>query len=170
MFRSTRLVSAALAALPLIAFTGALQADGAAPDAGAPAPGAPMHGHHHDMHGAGPMGAPGLMGVLGQLDLSTAQRDQIHGIMADEHAQMKSERQGEIADFPALANPGDPQHAAAVQAAKQRAADRIQHRSDVEQKIYGVLTPAQQAKLPQLLAAMQQHMSQHMQHEPPAEH
>lgn len=84
MFRSTRMISAALAALPVIAFTGALQADGAAPDAAAP--GAPMHWHHHDMRGRGPAGEPGMMSVLGQLDLTAAQKDQIHGIMASEHA------------------------------------------------------------------------------------
>ncbi|HVO00074.1 MAG TPA: Spy/CpxP family protein refolding chaperone [Steroidobacteraceae bacterium] len=171
MSRSSRIISAALAVFPILAFAGALPGDGNAPDGAPPdgaAPGAPMHWHHHDMRGPGPMGEPGLMGVLGQLGLTPAQKEQIHGIMKDEHARMQSERQGEIADLPALGNPGDPGHAAAVQSAQKRAAERIQHRSDVEQQIYGVLTPAQQAQLPKLLAAMQQHMSQRLHHpEPP---
>jgi len=168
MFRSTRMISAVLAALPVLAFAGALQAEGAA-DAAAPgAPGAPMHWHPHGMHGPGFAGEPGLMGVLHKLDLTPAQKDQIHGIMKNEHAQMESDRQGEIADLPALGNPGDPQHAAAVQSAQKRAADRIQHRNDIDQQIYAILTPAQQAQVPQLLTAMQQHMSQHMNHPEPA--
>jgi Spy/CpxP family protein refolding chaperone len=162
------MISAALAALPLIAFTGALQAEGTAPDAATPA--APMHWHHHGMHGPGPAGEPGMMSVLSQLDLTQAQKDQIHGIVASEHAQMKSERQGEIADLPALGNPGDPQHAAAVQSAQKRAADRIQHWNGIEQQVYGILTPAQQAQLPKLLTAMQQHMSQHLDPQAPTDH
>jgi Spy/CpxP family protein refolding chaperone len=162
------MISAALAALPVIAFTGALQAEGAAPDAAAPD--AAMHWHHHGMHGHGPAGEPGMMGVLGQLDLTPAQKDQIHAIMSSEHARMQSERQGEIADLPALGNPGDPQHAAAVQSAQKRAADRVQHWSGIEQQVYGILTPAQQAQLPKLLTAMQQHMSQHLSQEAPADH
>jgi len=170
MFRSTRMISAVLAALPVLAFTGALQAEGAA-DAAAPAAagdrGAPVHWHHHEMHAPEFAGEPGLMGVLHRLDLTQAQKDQIHGIMKNEHAQMESDRQGEIADLPALGNPGDPRHAAAVQSAQKRAADRIQHRSNIDQQIYAILTPAQQAQLPQLLTAMQQHMSQHMNHPVP---
>lgn len=173
MSRTTRTISAVLAALPVIAFTGALRAEGTAPDAaapGAPAPGAPMHWHHHDMHGPGPMGEPALMGVLRQLDLTPAQKEQVHGIMKNEHAQMQSDRQAEIADLPSLGNPGDPQHAAAVQSAQKRAVDRVQHRNSIDQQIYGILTPAQQAQLPKLLTAMQQHMSQHMDHPDPSDH
>jgi len=107
--------------------------------------------------------------VLKELDLTSAQKDQVHSILSAEHAQMKSDRQGTIADLPALGNPGDPQHAAAVQSAEKRAADRVQHWSAVEQQIYAVLTPAQQGQLPKLLTDMQQRMAQHAdQDEPPA--
>ncbi len=172
MSLSTRLIGAALAVLPVLAFTGALQAEGAAPDvATSAAPGAPMHWHHHEMRGAGhgPAGEPGLMGVLGQLDLTPAQKDQVHGIMAGAHAQMQSDRQGELAELPALGNPGDPQHAAAVQSAQKRAVDRVQHWSSIEQQVYGILTPAQQGQLPKLLTKMQQRMSQHHNHQPPTD-
>jgi Spy/CpxP family protein refolding chaperone len=167
MSRSTRMISAALAALPVIAFTGALQAADTAPDAATP--GAPMHWHHHG-HGAGHPGEAGLMSVLGQLELTPAQKDQVHGIMASEHAQMQTERQGAIAELPALGNPGDPQHAAAVQSAQKRAADRVQQWSNVEQQVYGILTPAQQAQLPKLLTEMQQDMSKHGDQQEPADH
>ncbi|MBS0388494.1 MAG: Spy/CpxP family protein refolding chaperone [Proteobacteria bacterium] len=168
MYRINRTISAVLAALPVLAFAGALQAEETAPDPGAM--GAPMHAHHHEMHGHMPMAGAGLMGVLGQLELTPAQKEQIHGIMQAEHAQMRSDRQREIADLPALGNPGDPQHAAAVQSAQKRAADRVQQRNNVDQQIYAILTPAQQAQLPKLLTAMQQHMSQHLDHAEPAGH
>lgn len=83
---------------------------------------------------------------------------------------MQFERLGAIAELPALGNPGDPQHAAAVQWAQKRAADRIQHRSSVELQVYGILTPAQQAQLPKILTAMQQHLSQHLDQQAPADH
>jgi Spy/CpxP family protein refolding chaperone len=60
-----------------------------------------------------------------------------------------------------LANPGDPGHQAAVQAAKARAAERIDHFSEVQQQVYALLTPAQQAKLPQVLAEVQKERAAH---------
>jgi Spy/CpxP family protein refolding chaperone len=170
-------ISIALASLPLIAFTAAIEAENTSTDATTQAQGdAKMQGdakhwRHHDMHGHGPgfAGEPGLMSVLHELDLTSAQKDQVHGILSAEHAQMKSERQGALADLPALGNPGDPHHAAAVQSAEKRAADRVQHRSAIDQQIYAVLTPAQQAQLPKLLADMQQRMAQHADQDgPPA--
>ena len=93
----------------------------------------------------------------------------MHGIRSTEPAQMKSGRQGAIAELPALGNPGDPQHAAAVHSAERRAADRGQHWSAVEQQVHAVLTPAQQAQLPKLLVDMRKRMAQHIdQDEPPA--
>ena len=175
MSPSTRMISIALASLPLVAFTAAIDAANSSTGAAAQTQGdAKMQGdarhwHHHDMHGHGPEREAGLMSVLKELDLTSAQKDQVHGILSAEHAQMKSERQGAIADLPALGNPGDPQHAAAVQSAEKRAADSVQHWSAVEQQIYAVLTPAQQGQLPKLLTDMQQRMAQHAdQDEPPA--
>lgn len=173
MSRSTRMISVALASLPLIAFTAAIEAANTSTNAAAQAqgdakmPGDAHHWRHHDMHGHGMPGEAGLMSVLHDLDLTSAQKDQVHGILSAERAQMKSERQGAIADLPALGNPGDPQHAAAVQSAAKRAADRVQHWSTVEQQVYAVLTPAQQSQLPKLLADMQQRMSQHMDQDAP---
>ncbi|MGH8252885.1 MAG: Spy/CpxP family protein refolding chaperone [Steroidobacteraceae bacterium] len=173
MSRSTRMISVALASLPLVAFTAAVHAantasENAAPDAHMQ--GDARHWHHHDMHGHGPAGEAGLMSVLRDLDLTSAQKDQVHGILSTDRAQMKSERQGAIADLPALGNPGDPQHAAAVQTAAKRAADRVQHWNTLEQQVYAVLTPAQQAQLPKLLTDMQQRMAKHIdQDQPPAD-
>jgi len=178
MARSTRMISVALATLPLIAFTAAIEAANTTTDSAAQmqgdakAQGDAKHWHHHDMRGHGPGhgGEPGLMSELRELDLTSAQKDQVHGILSADHEQMKTERQGAITDLPALGNPGDPQHAAAVQSAEKRAADRVQHRSAVDQQIYAELTPAQQAQLPKLLADMQQRMAQHVDQEgPPAD-
>jgi Spy/CpxP family protein refolding chaperone len=73
---------------------------------------------------------------------------------------MGAAAEGPPADFVALGNPGDPKHAAAVESAKQRAAEHVQHFADIEQKVYGLLTAEQQAKLPRLLAEEQKHMQE----------
>src|SRR5215475_1924739 len=88
MSRSTRMFSVALASLPLIAFTAAIEAantssTATAPDAqtqgDAKMQGDAHHWRHHDMHGHGPGGeAGGLMSVLRGLDLTSAQKDQVH--------------------------------------------------------------------------------------------
>jgi len=51
-----------------------------------------------------------------------------------------------------LMNPGDPNYAAAVQAAKKRAADRIQRVSDLKLQLYNVLTPDQKSQLSRSIA------------------
>ena len=53
-----------------------------------------------------------------------------------------------------LANPGDPNYAAALQNAKAQAATRLQNEVEVQSQIYNVLTADQKAKLPQVLADM----------------
>jgi Spy/CpxP family protein refolding chaperone len=63
----------------------------------------------------------------------------------------------------AMMNPGDPNYAAAVQAAKKRAADRIQRFSDLTLQLYNVLTPDQKAQLSKSKATWKARMAQHAQ-------
>ena len=93
-----------------------------------------------------------------------AQQEQVHTVFAGMHKQMESDRQAELADLPAFGNPGDPQYAAAVQAAQTRASARIRRWSEAQQQVYAILTPQQQAQLTQLLSAMQQHLASHAAH------
>jgi len=174
MYTPRKMVGSLTAAVAVIAMGGLLDA---AVAASAPAPAAGngpdehasmhgcMHGQEHGcMRGHEAMEAhPGMpfMHVLHQLELSDAQRDKVHALMTEEHEKMGAAAEGPPADFVALGNPGDPRHAAAVEAAKQRAVEHVQHFSELEQKVYALLTPEQQAKLPKLLAEEQQHMQEH---------
>jgi Spy/CpxP family protein refolding chaperone len=108
-------------------------------------------GDHHGWRGHG----PGLMGSFRELGLSDAQREQIHTILSAERAQMKANAPSVRATMVTLENPGDPGFAAAVQAAKTQAAERIQHRSDLEVQLYNVLTPEQKTQFAQILATKQ---------------
>ena len=161
----------------------AVAASAPPPPAGSEGPAAhgpmdgPMHGTMHG-HGRGPMhghaammGGPGMqfMHVLHALDLSEAQRDKVHALLGEEHEKMGPAAEGTPADFVALGNPGDPKHGAAVEAAKQRAVAHVQHFAELEQKVYALLTPEQQARLPALLAdeqkQMQERRAEHEGHE-----
>ncbi len=166
-----KLVASLTATLAVLALGGLLDAAVAA-SAPAPADGpekhgamhGPMHdGMHGPMHGHEMMMAgPGMefMHALHALDLSDAQRDKVHALMREEHEKMGAAAEGPPADFVALGNPGDPKHAAAVEAAKQRAVEHVQHFADMEQKVYALLTPEQQAKLPKVLAEEQKHLQE----------
>ena len=172
MNRHSGIRRATLALLPMVALAGAVQAGPAASDPAAPAATASPDGtanwHRHGPP-MGEFGAPGgMMQVLRDLNLTDSQKEQIHTIFSGMHKQMEADRQSELADLPAFGNPGDPQYAAAVQAAQRRAAARIQRWSVAQQQAYAVLTQPQQAQLPQLLAAMQQRMAAHQQHGAPA--
>lgn len=57
-------------------------------------------------------------------------------------------------------NPGDPGYVAAVQAAKKRAADRIQRISDLKLQVYNVLTPDQKSQLSKSMANWKARMAQ----------
>jgi len=121
------------------------------------------HWHHHhgrgawDRGGHGAWGGPGLLGKLRELDLTQAEREQIHTIMEGARSQWRKPQGAESGKNPmaALQNPGDPGYAAAVQAAKQRAGERIQAMSDLELKVYNVLTPEQKGELSKLFADQQ---------------
>jgi Spy/CpxP family protein refolding chaperone len=132
----------------------------AAPSSGAdPAVTPGQHEHRHmgrdgmrdGMRGG--MMDPFMMAVH-QLDLTPEQQQSVHSILDTAHAAMQGqmERMGE--NLAILGNPGDPGYAAAVQAAKTKAGEMIQHRSDVDVQVYSVLSAEQKAKLPQLLGDM----------------
>ena len=172
MKRSTGIHGATLALLPMVALAGAVQASAATPDQTAPSatasPDAKGDWHRHGPR-MGDFGAQGgMMKVLRQLNLTDSQKQQVHTIFSRMHQQMETDRQSELAELPAFGNPGDPQYAAAVQAAQRRASARIQRWSQAQQQVYGILTREQQQQLPQLLSAMQQRMAAHAAHGAPS--
>jgi Spy/CpxP family protein refolding chaperone len=122
---------------------------------------APPAGHWHH-HGHGMMAGGGLLRAVHQLNLTPAQQQSVHTILAAARSQFETERKaGGGPDFTVLSNPGDPNYASAKQDLQTRMASRIQEQSQTELAIYKVLTPEQQQQLPQILAAMKAKMGQH---------
>jgi Spy/CpxP family protein refolding chaperone len=127
------------------------------------------HGWHHRGH-RGHWGHRGrfhrrgllLGGALRRLNLTPDQRTQVRQILSSARSQADSLRQSVAQNFAALHNPGDPNYAAALQAAQTRASGLVAQRSQIEKQIYGVLTPAQKSQLPQVLASIQTRMQQHV--------
>jgi len=120
------------------------------------------------MEGGGMEGGRGFMLAQG-LNLTDAQKQQIHTILENAHQNAMKEMKdgkpgdGKVGPMPdrlALMNPGDPNYAAAVQSAKKRAADRIQHRSDLKQQIYNVLTAEQKSEVQKRIASWKTRMAQ----------
>jgi Spy/CpxP family protein refolding chaperone len=110
------------------------------------------HGHHH----RGGMAGGFMMHALHQLNLTDQQKQSVHAILANAHAAAKAQQPGsESATFAAMANPGDPNHAAALQLMQTRMTARIQAQDAVQQQIYGLLTPDQKTQLASLIAARQ---------------
>jgi len=107
------------------------------------------------------MGGMGLLRSFHELNLSSAQQQQLHTIVSNARAQFETKRPGGASDMMALANPGDPNYAAAVQAAKKRAADRIQKASELKLQLYNVLTPDQKTQLSKRMADWKARMAQH---------
>lgn len=141
----SRLASGALAlvvvtVLGMSVYTGAMAQ---------PAPDAPRAGFHD-------AALQPLRAALRQLNLTDAQKQSVRSILESAREQARAERQSAPIDLVALGNPADPNHAAAVAAAKARADARIQQMSDVQQQLYSLLTADQKAKLPTLLANLQQ--------------
>jgi Spy/CpxP family protein refolding chaperone len=62
-----------------------------------------------------------------------------------------------------LFDPGDPHHAEAVQAVKDRAAARIDQAAHAQEALYEVLTPAQKTHLQQLSAQRRERVRQRLQ-------
>jgi Spy/CpxP family protein refolding chaperone len=116
----------------------------------APAPGG-RHWHHR--HGGMLIGM--MLRATHQLNLTPDQQASIKGILSSARAQHKAATaDGNPVDMTALANPGDPNYATAVQNAKTAAAARFQKELELQSQIYNVLTADQKAKLPQVLADM----------------
>jgi protein CpxP len=120
------------------------------------------------MMGGGMEGGRGFMLARG-LNLTDAQKQQIHTILenARQNAmkEMKDGKPGDgkggaAPDRMALMNPGDPNYAAAVQNARKRAADRIQHMSDLKQQLYNVLTAEQKSEVQKRIASWKTRMAQ----------
>jgi periplasmic protein CpxP/Spy len=113
--------------------------------------------HHHGGPGDGMM-----RHVLHELNLTDAQKQSVHQIMATARTQAQSQRQnGTAPNFAALENPGDPNHAAALQDFQTRMTAHMQAEEQVRTQIYGVLTPAQKTQLASILAAQQAKMAAH---------
>jgi Spy/CpxP family protein refolding chaperone len=96
--------------------------------------------------------------AIHQLNLTAEQRTTVHGYL--ETARQQNRALADQSNIEALANPGDPNYLSAIAAAKNAAAARIQQRSDLQVQVYGLLTPEQQAKLPQVLAEMKARQQQ----------
>lgn len=107
-----------------------------------------------------------MLGAFRQLNLSDAQRQRVRTILMSARDSARPQRGNQAGaaaarqDLAAIVNPGDPNYARAVQAAKDRAAQRIQQASQTQQALYGVLTPAQKTQLTQILAQRQARMQQ----------
>jgi Spy/CpxP family protein refolding chaperone len=131
----------------------------------ATAPAAPAHGGPHRWHGhhGGGMLVGMTLRATKQLGLTAEQQASIKTILSAAHAQQKAARaagQGGPVDLSALANPGDPNYATALQSAKTFAANRIQQESELQGQIYNVLTASQKAQLPAVIASMKAKMQE----------
>jgi Spy/CpxP family protein refolding chaperone len=97
-----------------------------------------------------------FMRVLRQLNLTADQKTMVHAIYEEALPQMESlgkSTRDNMAQLMTTA-PSDPGYAALVSAAKDNAAAHIQLISETQSHIYAVLTPEQQAKIPEVVAAM----------------
>ncbi|HVN41386.1 MAG TPA: Spy/CpxP family protein refolding chaperone [Steroidobacteraceae bacterium] len=147
-------LAAGLAGLPAHADPGA--------SAGGPAaaPTAPHHWHGRPRHHHGGE----FRHVLHQLDLTPAQQGKITTIFAQSHLDMKAFHADMHQNREALeaTSPSDPGYPALIAKAKSNAAAWIQHESDVKKQVYAVLTPDQQARIPQIVAADRAAREAHM--------
>jgi Spy/CpxP family protein refolding chaperone len=153
----TQSKTAMLSAVVALALSGAAWA--AVNDAGQSA-GAAVHerGHHY---GAGHRTHSPFMRAVHHLNLSDDQKQRIASLLSTERTAKGAHAGEQFANRAALANPGDPNYAAAVSAAKAAAANAVQERSNLEVQIYGLLTADQQAELPKVLAEMKTRREEH---------
>src|SRR5262249_27799606 len=140
-------------------------AAGGTSSATAPAPG----GRHWHRHGGG-MLVGMMLRAAHQLNLTPEQQSTIKGILSSARSQRQAAAQ---VDMYALANPGDPNYATALQNAKSAAASHLERQVELQGQIYNVLNADQKAKLPQVLADMKSKAEQRraawlQQHQAPA--
>jgi Spy/CpxP family protein refolding chaperone len=114
----------------------------------APAPG----GRHWHRHGGMLVGV--MLRATRQLNLTAEQQASIKTILSNARAQHQAAAVAGGVDWTALANPGDPNYATALQNARTAAASRLQKQVELQGQIYNVLSADQKAKLPQVLADM----------------
>jgi Spy/CpxP family protein refolding chaperone len=112
-------------------------------------------GHHWRRHGQF-----GPMHVLHELNLTAEQKTQVKSIIEQSRAQAKTAMTSEHANHESLAStaPTDANYQALLATAKTNAANRIQRMSEVWEQVYALLTPAQKAQIPAILAAQKQQM------------
>ena len=123
----------------------------AADEAAAPQPAPPgPHGWHH-----------GPWHLLGKLDLSAAQKQQIKDIMTTAHPQLQSLHEQMRANSLKLqqTKPTDPNYASIAAAVSQThgslSAQMMTQHSEIRAQVFKVLTPAQQTQLAALEAERQ---------------
>lgn len=118
------------------------------PAAAVAASGAPAVQAWHGRHG-------GMSDMLGQLNLSADQKTQVQSIFAQAKPQLQALRANTRStnDLLLATAPTDAGYATLLAAAQSGAAARVQLRSDVWSQIYAILTPAQQAAIPGIVAA-----------------
>ncbi len=153
--RNVGLLALAIASIGVGGAVGIASAQTPAPATTNAAPAAGHAGHKwHGHHGGMLVGM--TLRATKQLNLSADQQASIKSILANARAQAKAAHaSGQAAvDMTALANPGDPNYATALQSAKMLASNRIQQESELQGQIYNVLTAQQKAQLPTVLASM----------------
>lgn len=96
-----------------------------------------------------------LLHVLHRLNLTAAQKSQIDSVCEAMRPQMRSLAESTHENLEALFGtpPSDARYAALLETAKTNALAHVKLLSDTQAKIYAVLTPEQQAKIPEILAA-----------------
>jgi Spy/CpxP family protein refolding chaperone len=159
--RNVGLLVLAIASIGVGGAVGIASAQTPAPATTNAAPPAGHAGHKwHGHHGGLLVGM--TLRATKQLNLSTEQQASIKSILANARAQAKAAHASGQApmDMTALANPGDPNYATALQSAKTFASNRIQQESELQGQIYNVLTAQQKAQLPTVLASMKAEAAQ----------
>src|SRR5580698_4280160 len=112
-----------MAALAMTGVAGAVMGQTSSSSSGSDSS-APPAGHWHH-HGHGMMAGGGLLRAVHQLNLTPAQQQSVHTILAAARSQFEAERKaGGGPDFTVLSNPGDPNYASAKQDLQSRLANR----------------------------------------------
>jgi Spy/CpxP family protein refolding chaperone len=157
--RNVRLLVLAMAGIAVGGTVGIASAQTPASTAATTA--SPATGHMWHRHHGGLMLGMTLRATR-QLNLTAEQQASIKSILANAREQRKAAHASGQApvDMAVLANPGDPNYATALQAAKTLAASRIQTESELQGQIYNVLTAEQKAQLPTVLASMKAEAAQ----------
>jgi periplasmic protein CpxP/Spy len=120
------------------------------------APGGTANGPgSHRWRGGHQRGSSEFRRVLRQLNLTPDQQIQIKAIFTQARPQMQALHTSLRSNHEALAatSPNDPNYPALLATEKMNGSTRIQATSDLKTQIYAVLTPAQQAQIPAILAA-----------------